>query len=381
MWPLLIKIMATLVLLGSAHSAWAGPIPSCRLDHQGAQGAAQITRLAIQGYERLGHKLPFRQVVANPKNQASSPEALIIYVIKDGSVDTVGDDGCLAGRMALTAGDELDPISVRGGCIAAAGRMEIRCSSQAVQLFGKQGSRSKFANPALLYVLAHEIGHIMQRRPGEYAGRVETIDLAQPQSAKLEILQDSCEPGLTAAEEEADRLAVQVLAALVPEPPYRERVFSEKGSMLWAVDQLNMAANQWRKATLEREFISQPTPHKSFVPTTFPTPVATIDDNAKTFVCDVLTGTTGVVNYPGKANTHPVLEVRMQRVAEALRLLAADLPGIRTDQEYQSISVLQEQLSDILTFMYRETGVYLEAVQGAICTRVNSDDPLDECTQ
>jgi hypothetical protein len=215
----------------------------------------------------------------------------------------------------------------------------------------------------------------------EYAGRVETIDLAQPQSAKLEILQDSCEPGLTAAEEEADRLAVQVLAALVPEPPYRERVFSEKGSMLWAVDQLNMAANQWRKATLEREFISQPTPHKSFVPTTFPTPVATIDDNAKTFVCDVLTGTTGVVNYPGKANTHPVLEVRMQRVAEALRLLAADLPGIRTDQEYQSISVLQEQLSDILTFMYRETGVYLEAVQGAICTRVNSDDPLDECTQ
>jgi hypothetical protein len=380
MSSLLIKVTATLVLLGSVHSAWAGPIPSCRLDHKGAQRAAQITRLAIQGYERLGHKFPFRQVIANPNKQASSPEVLTIYVIKDGSVDAAGDDGCLT-ENAVTADEKLDPISVREGCIAAAGRMEIRCSSQAVQLFGRQGTRSGLANPALLYVLAHELGHILQRRPGEYAGRVEPIELAQPQSAKLKILREACEPGLTGTEEEADRFAVEVLAALVPEPPYREQLFSEKGSVLWAVDQLNMAANQWRKTTLEREFISQPTPHKSFVPTVFPMPAEAIDANARTFVCEVLTSTTGVVNYPGRATTHPVLEVRVQRVAEALRALAADLPSTGADNDYQPISVLQEQLSDILTFMYRETGVYLDAVQSAICTQVNSDEPSDPCTR
>ncbi|KAF1720185.1 hypothetical protein [Pseudoxanthomonas wuyuanensis] len=374
------RILVACVLLIAGHSAWAEPVPSCRLDQPGAQVAASITRLAIQGYARLGHPLPFQQVIANPDHQTSTPQALRIYVIKDGSVDAVGADGCLTGTMALTVGEELDPISVRGGCIAAAGRMEIRCSSQAVQMFGKQGTRPGLANPALLYVLAHELGHLLQRRPGEYAGRVEPIELAQSQPAKLDILRESCEPGLTGAEEEADRLAVQVLAALVPEPPYRERLFSSKGSMLWAVDQLNMAAIQWRSATLEREFISQPTPHKSFVPTVFPTPAETIDTNAKTFVCEVLTGTTGVIHYPGRATTHPVLEVRMQRVAEVLRVLAAQSPGTGAEQEYQPISILQEQLSDILTFMYRETGVYLEAVQDAICSRVNSDDPLDHCS-
>lgn len=372
--------MLACLLLFAGHGAQAEPVPSCRLDHPGAQAVASVSRLAIQGYARLGYALPFQQVIANPDHQTSTPQALRIYVIKDGSIDLVGADGCLTGTTALTAGEKLDPLSVRGGCIAAAGKMEIRCSSQAVQMFGKQGTRPGLANPALLYVLAHELGHLLQRRPGEYAGRVEPIDLAQSQAAKLDTLRESCEPGLTRAEEEADRLAVQVLAALVPEPPYRERLFSPKGSMLWAVDQLNLAANQWRSATLEREFISQPTPHKSFVPTVFPTPAETIDSNARTFVCEVLTGTTGVIYYPGRATTHPVLEVRMQHVAEALRVLAQELPSTGAAQEHPPISILQEQLSDIMTFMYRETGVYLEAVQNAICTRVNSDEPLDRCS-
>lgn len=376
---LLGRILLAWALLGVMHSAWAGIPPSCRLDDPGAQAAAQVTRLAIQGYARLGHQFPFRQVIANPSQPTNTAETLTIYVVTDGTVDAVGPDGCLVRSAAVTVGEVLDPISIRGGCIAAVGKMEIRCSSQAIQLFGKQGTRPGLANPALLYVLAHELGHLLQRRPGEYAGRVEPIDLAQPQAVKLETLRDACEPGLTGAEEQADQMAVQVLAALVPQAPYRERLFSARGSMLWAVDQLNMAANQWRSSTLEREFISQPMPHKSFVPTVFPTPTETVNTNARAFVCDVLTGTTGVVQYPGRATTHPVLEVRMQRVAEALRSLAAQLPNTGAEQEHQPISILQEQLSDILTFMYRETGVYLEGVQNAICTRVNSDAPLDGC--
>jgi hypothetical protein len=69
----------------------------------------------------------------------------------------------------------------------------------------------------------------------------------------------------------------------------------------------------------------------------------------------------------------------MQRVAEALRPLAAGLPKSDAKQEYRPVAVLQEQLSDIFTFMYRETGVYLEALQSNICSRVNSDNPTEGC--
>lgn len=66
----------------------------------------------------------------------------------------------------------------------------------------------------------------------------------------------------------------------------------------------------------------------------------------------------------------------MQRIAAALRPLAAQLPKTGAQQEYRSVAVLQEQISDIFTFMYQETGIYLEAVQSAICTRSTATDRL-----
>ncbi|WP_156901632.1 hypothetical protein [Azohydromonas australica] len=335
--------------------------------------------MALKAYADLGTPLPIDDVQVNPGSVQLPPRTLGVYVLSDASKSAVGKDGCIANEPALVKGDELDTNSIRGGCVAASDRLEVRCSSSAVQLFGKQGTRPSLANPSLLYLLSHELWHIKQRRPGEYAGRVEFIDLKQPRGVKLQILRDSCEPGLTKAEEEADRNAVRVLAKLLPDPPYRELTFSPQGSVLWGADQLNLAANTWRKTVLEREFISQAKPHKSFIPTEFPTPPAMVTKNAKVFVCDVLTKQSGAVAYPGRAATHPALELRMQRVAEALRSLASGLPKAGAREEYKPIAVLQEQVSDILTFMYRETGVYLEAVQGAICTRVNSDRPAEGC--
>lgn len=371
--------IALLLLLSAVGTASAQMPPSCRLDEEGGKAVATTIRLAMKAYAALGKPLPFDEIIANPLPAPSTPKSLAIYVVADATTSAVDKNSCIIKKPAVVDGEELDHVSVRGGCVAAAGKMEVRCSSDVVQMFGKQGERPGLANPALLYVLAHELGHILQRRPGEYAGRVEPIDLKQPQAAKLDILRESCEPGLTKAEEDADQLAVQVLAKLLPEPPYREPLFSAQGSVLWGVDQLNLAANSWRKAALEREFISQLEPHKSFVPIEFPTPAPVVQANAKRFVCEVLTRKSGVINYPGRSTSHPPLEQRMQRVAEALRTLAAGLPKSDAQQEYRPIAVLQEQLSDVFTFIYRETGVYLEAVQGNICSRVNSDKPTEGC--
>lgn len=369
---------ASLLLL-AASTSFAQTPPACRLDTEGAAAAGKTIRLALRAYAELGTPLPIDDVLVNPSSSQLPPRTLGVYVLSDASASVVGKNGCLENKPALINGEELDTLSVRGGCVAASDRLEVRCSSSAVQLFGKQGKRQGLANPALLYLLSHELWHIKQRRPGEYASRVELIDLKQPRDVKLQTLRASCEPGLTEAEEDADRNAVRVLAKLLPDPPYREPTFSAQGSVMWGADQLNLAANTWRKAALEREFISQPKPHRSFIPTEFPTPPEKVAKSAKAFVCDVLTKRSGVVAYPDRAATHPALEIRIQRVAEALRPLASGLPKAGAKEEYIPIAVLQEQLSDIFTFMYRETGVYLEAVQSAICTKVNSDLPTEGC--
>ncbi len=354
------------------------PPPSCRLDNAGATRVAETLTAAARAYASIGQPMLYDKVESNPAQAKALPRTVNIYVVNDAAKGQTSPQGCSTGP--LRKDDELDALSVRGGCVVVAvDRMEIRCSSESVRQFSDVGSKPGRAHPALLYVLAHEVGHLYQRRVGEYSGRVETIDLKAPQAAKLETLRSSCDPSSTKREEDADEMALKVLAKLVPAPPYREPLFSEQGSVLWAADQLNLAANSWQQATVEREFMSQPKPHPSFVPTEFPTPPDTVERNAKKFVCDVLTKTAGVTNYPGRSLTHPSLEQRMRRVAEALKPVAAALPRTGGQQEYRPISVLQEQLSPIFSVIYKETGVYMEGLQSAICKRVNSETPTAGC--
>jgi len=372
-------VLLTCTGLAAPLTAWAEPEPpQCRLESGSSKLVEDTLTRAAAAFSRLGKPLPFDRVIVNPKSRMVDGKTLHAYIVSDASSTSVGKNGCLQGSTALVAGEALDEVSVRGGCLASSDGLEVRCSSSAVRVFGKMAREGR-ANPALLYVLAHELGHIRLGRAGEYQGRVERLNLAAPAEAKLSALKKTCDPADAAAEEDADKLATEVLAALLPQAPYRETVFSEQGSVLWGMDQLNLAANDWRKLALEREFISQPKPHPSFLATEFPTPSTKVQANAKRFVCDVLTKKSGSVLYPGMSISHPPLEERMSKVAEALRPIAAAHPKTGAQQEYRSIAVLQEQLSAIFSHIYRENGVYLEAVQSAVCTRVNGDKPTAGC--
>ncbi|RUP31581.1 MAG: hypothetical protein EKK45_06890 [Curvibacter sp.] len=354
-------------------------VPACRLATADAKQVERTLGLALKGFQELGQPLPFDSVAVNPTSAPTTPRTLVAYVVSDATTSAVDGNGCVVKQPAVVRDEELDERSVRGGCVAAVTGGVIRCSADAVAIFGGTPDAASKLNPALLYVLSHELGHIAQGRPGEYAGRLQTINLAASRSEKLQVLQDACEPGLTKVEEDADAQAVRLLSIQLPKPPFREPTFSQRGSVLWGIDQLNLSANTWTSRALAREYSSQPTPHKAFVPTEFPTPDAKVKANAKRFVCEVLTRKTGTVSFPGRSGTHPTLEVRIQRVVEALRPLAASLPAIDGSREYQPVATLQNQLSEIFTFMYRENGKYLQAVQSSICTRVNSDKPTQGC--
>lgn len=279
--------------------------------------------------------------------------------------------------MAPVESDQpLDSLSVRGGCIlVAVGHMEIRCSTSAIRIFGDVGQKIDRANPSLLYVLSHELGHLYQRRVGEYAGRAERIDLTLDRASKLKNLQDSCDPTSTRKEDEADVIAVEVLRQTLALAPYREPLFSDRGSLYWNIDQLVLTSNAWQTATLEQEFMSQPAVHKTFVPTEFPTPPKTVDSNALQFVCDVLTKTKGSIYHPLRSLTHPPVELRLGRIAEALQPIAKKLPDNSAQRQFTPIAQLQTDLGPIFTHIYRETGIYMEAVQASICTQVNAPTP------
>jgi hypothetical protein len=231
----------------------------------------------------------------------------------------------------------------------------------------------------LLYVLSHELAHVYQRRIGEYEGRAERIELGLDTANKIKILREACDPASTRREEEADAISIQIIVSLLRASPYREPVFSERGSFYWNVDLLAAASDTWRKTALEREFISQPKVHASFIPTEFPTPPRTIDAHAKRFVCDVLTKRKGAISYPSKSVTHPPLEQRLRRIAEALRPIAETLPNSGAQQDFLPLAHLQQDVSPIFTQIYRETGVYLEALQDRICTMVNGPKPYASC--
>jgi len=367
------------ILFGISPNLLAGSsVPGCRLDNTLAEAVSGALNSASKAYVDLGKPSLFDHIVVNPTKENKEPRTLTAYIVTDASKEAVNQQGC--SKFPARKDEQLDNLSVRGGCVVTAIEgLEVRCSADAVKIFGDLHQRPGRAHPALLYVLAHELGHLYQRRLGEYAGRIERIDLKNDTAIKLSILREACDPASTKHEEEADAMAIQILTRLLPLPPYREPTFSEQGSVYWSIDQLNLAANAWQTATLEREFISQPKPHPSFVPTEFPTPQETVARNAKLFVCDVLTHTKGTVLYPGKSATHPPLEQRIRKIAEALRPIAASLPTAGAEQQFKSVAVLQEQISPILNTIYRETGVYMEAVQDNICTRVNGDKPIEGC--
>jgi hypothetical protein len=373
--PFIAQCLCALAILMPGSAALAAPplVPPCRLDNSSKALVESTLTRAAAAFKEIGKPLLFDGIKFNEPADAGK-NTLVAYVVSDANEGGVSMQGCPKGN--LKTDQLLDPISVRGGCVVVAvDRMEVRCSASAIRIFGDVGQKPDRANPALLYVLSHELGHLYQRRVGEYAGRAERIDLNRDRASKLKDLQNSCDPTSTRKEDEADAMAVEVLTRTLAQAPYREPFFSERGSLYWNIDQLSLASDAWQKATLKREFLSQPDVHKAFVPTEFPTPAKTVDANARMFVCDVLTKTSGGTFHPLKSLTHPSVQERLRRIAEALQPIAEKLPDNSAQLQFTPIAKLQTDLGPIFTQIYRETGVYLEAVQASICTQVNAPAP------
>lgn len=373
-------LLTVFLAVGAAanRTAASEQIPLCRLDNTLATAVSATLGRAIAAFVEMGKHLPVETVDVNSTVPAIRPKVLRIYIVTDAAVGKTDSHGCATATPKDS--DKLDQLSVRGGCIVVALELaEIRCSAGAVKLFATTGRNNAGESAALLYLLSHELAHIQQNRIGEYVGRTEQITLANPVAIKLQKLRDACDPVFLTTEENADTLAFEILAKLLIAPPFREATLTERGSVYFNIDQLALVSNEWQNSKAIQELASRPSLHPVFEPQLLPTPAKTIHRNANIFVCAVLKKQTGSIAYPGKSISHPPIEQRLRRIAEKLKPLAVSLPASGGNTDYAPIVSLQQDLGAIFTYMYRETGVYLEALQSDVCSIANSANPISGC--
>lgn len=352
-------------------------IPICRLDNSFSSEVTKTLNLSLDAYRSMGSPLAIDNVEINKFGALSNSKTLTVYLVKDAAVDGVDSSGCAT--RAASPDEQLDKLSVRGGCyIVAVDKPELRCSRAALEIFGTKDHSANQPSPTLLYVLSHELAHLLQKRSGEYSGRTVNLNRALDSAYRLDQLRTNCDPVSIRKEVEADEKAFSIMAALLVNPPYKSTFLSDQGSMLWNIDRLAVAMDEWQKVGVMREMMNQPEVHKSFVPIEFPTPSKTIERNAKKFVCDAIYSKNSV-SFPERSKSHPGIEQRLSSLIDALKPIAKKLPTTNGSQEYKAITDTHRNVSDITTQIFRETGIYMDVLHNNICTIVNSDDPREAC--
>ncbi len=373
---LLCSVLVTLLIEGLPlrHSAEAARTPSCRFDASLKEPVRVALDHALEAFKLEKISLQFNQGVVN-SDKGVPPGWVGIEVVKDATQDEVDPKGCHKSEPPEVRQGSMDQISVRGGCYVSGEVLHlIRCSSAAVEAFRAGTSEVRPDSPALLYVLAHELAHLHQNRRGEFSGRIETIDLHKPKAVRLQQLEQSCAPGLITKEEEADDIALRILKRLLPAPPYRETVFSAKGSMYWNIDRIRLAANEWNRVNLARLNQETVPVHDTFNPNkpiSLPATPKLVKSASRRFLCDVLKPTKGSIRYPVRQSTHPSAEARLRKIADVLSASASGLSDSDGSQTFHSIAQLQEGVSPIFAFLDREFGAYAANVHGEICSAVN----------
>lgn len=358
--------------------AFGADIPACRFDDSHSALVEKTTARLVARYRDIGKELSIDQITVNPRSATTNPKSLRLLVVNDAAENGVDAAGCSTRTMRKD--DTLDALSIRGGCfVASASPAEIRCSADAIRLFVENKVKNGPENPALPYVIAHELGHVFQQRTGEYSGRVEVLKLSDSTEVKLGQLRERCAPTNTDREQEADSHSLNVLTRILGKAPYREPVFHEQGSLYWNIDLLALAADRWQSSVAEREFMSTSPVHKVFEPAEFPMPGQKTKAFAKKFVCQVLTGKTGRFSVPAISASHPPPEQRLRHIAEVLKPVAQALPRTGGHKDFVPVARVQGDTSAIFTFMYRETGVYVEALNNEICSLVNAPNPTSSC--
>ncbi|HET7433761.1 MAG TPA: hypothetical protein VFN10_03505 [Thermoanaerobaculia bacterium] len=332
---------------------------ACRVDRASAPVVEATAKHVLTALQLRNHDLPFDRVIVN--GGAPAEHALRIDIVADTPARCFVEGLCQA---------------------APGGAMSIRCSAGGVATLIDKGAEN--AQPALAYVLAHEIGHLLRHDDGLFLRDVATIALTGTRAERLRVLKRGCDTDPNLAEEEAaDETALVTLADVVPQPPYRQKFLNTRGSLYWNVDEILLAADRLQK----REATQSLPVHPLFDPDKHPSR----DDApffawaAQRFACDALTATKGVVRYPLPASSHPAPEQRLRRIAEKIETVAKVVVDDKGRNDYQrrtgseAAAELQQNVGAILSKLLEQEGRYYAALHEQVCSIVNLDAAGLDC--
>ncbi len=368
--------------------AWHYPSPRCRRDEtlrEDVQGA--LTRI-LNALRRSrapvtwegGGAVPFQSIAINDGGVDTG--MLHVELVRDAARDAVDAEGCPRGEPASADSGERDERSVDALCQAlpVAGVGIIRCSAEGLAALTAEDRRRQRSSPALIYVLAHELSHLVHGDGRSFLPAAQVVDLAVPASAKWNVVTLGCDPrskrtaATLAYERRADEDAMKVLEDLVladaaGDPPQDAAVSIASASMsVWiAAESVQRWARRWEHgAMLPRAIVEAPlAPDDAYVRW-----------SVDRVLCDILTETHGYVIVPTFNGTHPseperlaLISTGFARVAPRFHPVAGALPD--------HVQEMTARLGGINAVVDQQQRAYYEAFGTTLCSRTDRNDRPD----
>lgn len=279
----------------------------------------------------------------------------------------------LVSDLAAGASDR-DEESVTGLCEAlpVAGTAVMRCSADGLAALTAEDRRRGRTPLALIYVLAHELSHVVHGDGRNFLPEAVTLDLTSPPDVKWRTAGRGCDvPSLRnkevlAFERRADDDALETLKAVVLEDaindPTQDRAvsFAAASVGVWiASEGVSAWARRWQHGAMLPSALAD----APLAPDAAYTRWA-----ADRTLCDVLEQSKGYLLVPTFNGTHPSEPARLALISGALAAGAprfAGVSGVLSDE----VQRLTARLGPISAVIDRQRRDFYESFGEALCQR------------
>jgi hypothetical protein len=334
-------------------------VERCMLDNR-ARETIQATADAMLAAIRKTHDVKWTSIRVNERVD----NALPLWIVHDADAVVPREAGefespvtgeCLF-ELLKAPRPVLDEFTVRGVCTA--GTNEIRCSAQALE--GLRLAEGELqASPTLLYLLGHELGHLVLGHVGSLAQPDPTVDLSLSEAQKLARLTQACflDRSQLEREEAADAFALGSLGAAFSEPPFLVQELGPGGSVL---------QHAWTATDGLRKVLETPGHREAewFLESPEGTEIQTA---AVTSACSVINRREGVETLSFAGGDHPHAATRFANVARESYWLARDrvIRGDRPDVD-KALGALAQ-----LRYRYGKRAQLIENGARKFCSEVH----------
>lgn len=369
------------ILFGAVALPLAAQTPACRLTTEGAEQVRTTIAVALANWPSDAGRLPFAQAVVN--RAPSNAQDLAVEIVTDVPAGRADPRGCAMAFQIADRQNGPDEVSVKGVCTAVlTPQAMMRCSGGALSALIRSERNRNRPSPALLYVISHELGHIAERKIGQFSGAGILVNLAATHEAKWRQLTSACrsnDQSVRAAEDRADAIALGVLAKALGANGYRDPLLSARASLYMQVHSIRVAADAL--STSEQTWVRKAAWPKLWEEPKLPGSPDYVAWATDRLLCDVLDAKRGQAIVPVFQSDHADDAVRLFTISDRIRQRAGQLtPAEQAElpaeivRDLGNFDALVSSVGDISSVLDRELKEYRDALGRSICqTRINPD--------